>query len=93
MVRSDLVRMLVVSHPHLAKTDVSKILHVIFGRMQEALMRDDFIALRGFGGFGTKHREKRMARNPKSGVSVSVPARRVVFFRPSSQLLDDGERG
>ena len=39
------------------------------------------IELRNFGVFEVKLRQARKARNPRTGESVKVPARRVVIFK------------
>jgi DNA-binding protein HU-beta len=44
------------------------------------------ISIQGFGVFNSKVRAARKARNPKTGGTVDVPAKRVVKFSPGSGL-------
>lgn len=44
------------------------------------------VEIRGFGSFATRQRRPRIARNPKTGARVEVPAKRVPYFKPSKEL-------
>jgi integration host factor subunit beta len=44
--------------------------------------------VRGFGSFRSRQRKPRTGRNPKTGESVAVPAKRVPYFKPSKELRD-----
>lgn len=57
-----------------------------FSTMSEALSRGEEVRIHGFGTFKTAQRAARMGRNPRTGESVQVPARRVVRFSPSTTL-------
>ena len=49
--------------------------------------------LRGFGAFSTRDREARQGRNPRTGASVDVPAKRVPYFKAGKEMrrrLNDG---
>jgi integration host factor subunit beta len=60
----------------------------LFESIVGALKADDKIEVRGFGSFRTRQRKPRTGRNPKTGESVAVPAKRVPFFKPSKELRD-----
>ena len=52
-----------------------------------AAMRDgEHIEIRGFGTFKVKHRAPRLARNPRTGESVPVPALFTPTFKASREL-------
>ncbi|HEX3996781.1 MAG TPA: HU family DNA-binding protein, partial [Acetobacteraceae bacterium] len=53
-----------------------------------ALKANDKVEVRGFGSFRTRQRNSRTGRNPKTGATVAVPAKRVPFFKPSKELRD-----
>jgi integration host factor subunit beta len=55
---------------------------------REALKANDKVEVRGFGSFRSRQRKPRTGRNPKTGESVAVPAKRVPFFKPSKELRD-----
>lgn len=57
-----------------------------FDTISTALTSGDEIRIHGFGSFKTAQRAARIGRNPRTGESVQVPARRVVRFAPSTTL-------
>jgi len=69
-----------------SKKDTGTIVNLILDNIGEALMRGDKVELRGFGSFKVKTRRARQARNPRTGESVQVPAKRVPFFKTSNEL-------
>ena len=44
------------------------------------------VALVGFGTFGVTKRSARKGRNPQTGKEINIPAKKVVRFRPGSEL-------
>jgi nucleoid DNA-binding protein len=44
------------------------------------------VELRGLGTFGLRVCRERKARNPRTGEAVSVPAHRVIYFKPAKKL-------
>jgi integration host factor subunit beta len=44
--------------------------------------------LRGFGSFRVRERGARRGRNPKTGDPVSIPAKRVPYFKPGKELKE-----
>lgn len=61
--------------------------------MVSALRAGDGVELRGFGSFRLRNRKARIGRNPRSGASIKVPSKRVVYFKLGkelrSKLIDD----
>jgi integration host factor subunit beta len=53
-----------------------------------SLRSGERVELRGFGSFGTRQHQPRIARNPKTGVRVEVPEKRVSYFKPSKELTN-----
>ena len=47
----------------------------------------DRVELRGFGAFGVKTREARIARNPRTGQPVAVPAKKIPHFKMGKQMV------
>lgn len=62
--------------PHLFQRDVNKVVDAVLDKIVAALARGDRVELRGFGTFGTKVREGRVGRNPKTGATVHVPEKK-----------------
>jgi len=52
------------------------------------LVQDKRIEIRGFGSFNLHHRPSRMARNPKTGDAVKLPAKVAVHFKPGKDMKD-----
>ncbi len=48
----------------------------------------DKVTLLGFGAFSVSERAAREGRNPKSGETITIPAKKVVKFKAGSQLVD-----
>jgi len=57
-----------------------------FETISSALTGGDEVRIHGFGTFKTAQRAARTGRNPRTGESVQVPARRVVRFAASTTL-------
>jgi len=50
------------------------------------LIQDGRVELRGFGAFSTRARDARTGRNPRTGESVDVSAKRVPYFKPGKEM-------
>ena len=88
MVKSDLVNSLNEKLPELQKRDVELALNCILGQLENTLVQGGRIEIRGFGSFDLKHRPPRIARNPKSGEAVHLPARVAIHFKPGKEMRD-----
>jgi integration host factor subunit beta len=62
------------------------IVNQIFEIMSVALIRGDGIELRGFGTFTIREYTAYQGRNPRSGESVQVKAKRLPFFKVGKEL-------
>jgi integration host factor subunit beta len=72
----------------LTRKDSEVIVDTIFDSVVRSLRVGDKIEIRGFGSFRTRQRNARTGRNPKTGATVEVPAKRVPYFKPSKELRD-----
>lgn len=71
------------------KKDIAKIIDLFLEEVKIQLESDSVIELRGFGTFETRLRkEKKNARNPKTGESVHVDAHYKAVFRSGKDLTD-----
>ncbi|MBE6195655.1 MAG: HU family DNA-binding protein [Rikenellaceae bacterium] len=52
----------------------------------QTLMEGDKISFAGLGTFSVGHRSERTGRNPRTGQTVRIAAKRVVKFRPTLEL-------
>ncbi len=92
MTKADLVDH-VIALGDLTRRDAETIVDLLFSSITEALKADDKVEVRGFGSFRTRKRNSRVGRNPKTGASVDVPAKRVPYFKPSKDLRDQVNPG
>ncbi len=88
MIRSELVAVVAEQNPHLTVRDVEAIVTTIFDQITDALAEGRRVELRGFGAFSTRAREARTGRNPRTGTSVEVEAKRVPYFKPGKELRE-----
>lgn len=72
----------------LTKKQTEVIVNTVFQSITEALAEGDKVELRGFGSFRVRHRDSREGRNPKTGTTVSIPAKRVPFFKAGKELRE-----
>lgn len=72
----------------MTRKDSEVIIEAIFDSVVRALRGGDKTEIRGFGSFRTRLRQPRVGRNPKTGASVEVPAKRIPYFKPSKELKE-----
>jgi DNA-binding protein HU-beta len=82
----------------LSKADVGRVVDAAIDSIRESVVRGDRVTLADFGTFERKHRNQRIARNPrKPDVPIVVPARDLPSFTPGKEfrelVLDRRTRG
>lgn len=87
MTKADLVDE-IAERTGLTKKDVAETVDEFLNAVARALEMGKHIEIRGFGTFKVKDRKARIARNPRTGDAVQVPARRVPVFKVSKELKD-----
>ena len=70
----------------MTKADAKKALDAFIAATTKALKKGDRVALVGFGSFAVSKRSARTGRNPQTGKEISIPAKKVVRFKPGSEL-------
>ncbi len=88
MIRSELVKKLEADNPELKTDEVERIVDLFFGQIMQRLTEGGRVELRGFGAFSTRERNPRKGRNPRTGDSVSVPSKRVPYFKPGKEVRE-----
>ena len=86
MIRSELVQKLCSDFPDLSQRELESVVSAIFDSITEQLADGGRVELRGFGAFSTRQREARKGRNPRTGETVSVPDKRVPYFKPGKEM-------
>jgi integration host factor subunit beta len=72
----------------LTQREVEGVVGAIFDSITEQLSNGGRVELRGFGAFSTRQRDARVGRNPRTGESVSVNAKRVPYFKPGKEMRE-----
>ena len=88
MIRSELVQKLCTDCPDLTQREVEGVVSAIFDSITDQLATGGRVELRGFGAFSTRKRDARMGRNPRTGESVPVNAKRVPYFKPGKEMRE-----
>lgn len=70
------------------KVQAEEVVDALFDTIVKALSKGEEVSIAGLGKFVVKTRKARLARNPKTGESVSVPATRVPKFSAAKALKD-----
>ena len=73
---------------NLSEKDAHKIISTIIDEITQTLQLGDRIEFRGFGIFYTKKREKRLARNPKTGEEILAKKKNIPYFKMSKALYE-----
>lgn len=81
MTKKDIV-IKIAEDTELKQIDVKRIVQRTLDHITEALTRAETVELRNFGIFKVKSRKSRVGRNPKTGVTVLIPEKRRVSFKP-----------
>ncbi len=70
----------------ISKAAAGNALDSLMNNVKKTLKGGGKLALVGFGSFTVKERAARDGRNPQTGETIKIPARRVVSFKPGSEL-------
>jgi integration host factor subunit beta len=88
MTKSDLIASLSLKQIHLMQSDVELAVKLVLEQVGLALSLGERVEIRGFGSFALHSRPARIGRNPKSGASVHIPAKRVPHFKPGKEMRE-----
>lgn len=66
--------------------DSKIVIEAVLDAIKTGLTENSKVALTGFGTFTLVKKSERMARNPKTGEAIKVPAKTVVKFKPATEL-------
>jgi len=86
MIRSELLQALHDENPDLRAEEIEQMVDIFFDEIAQRLAEGGRVELRGFGAFSTREREARQGRNPRTGESVSVPAKSVPYFKAGKEI-------
>lgn len=72
----------------LSKAASEKSLNAFTDGVKASLKKGQSVTLVGFGTFSVSKRSARMGRNPATGATIKIPARKVPKFKPGQALKD-----
>ncbi len=72
----------------LTKQQAEGVVQTVLDSIVDSLQSGDKVEVRGFGSFRLRKRRPRIARNPKTGESVQVPAKKVAYFKLGKELKE-----
>lgn len=68
------------------KKDAQTAVETVFESIRGSLKKKEDVAISGFGTFRVKQTKARMGRNPKTGETIKIPAKKKIAFRASKDL-------
>jgi integration host factor subunit beta len=83
-----LLQLLSADNPDLRIEEVEQVVDIFFDEIATRLAEGGRVELRGFGTFSTRQRDARTGRNPRTGDSVAVAAKRVPYFKPGKEMRE-----
>ena len=72
----------------LSKADAGKALNAFITNVSGSLKKGDSIQLIGFGTFSISNRAARTGRNPQTGATIQIKAKKVAKFKAGKALAD-----
>ena len=78
----------IASETGLTKADSAKALDAFLSSVSSALKSGDEVRLVGFGTFAVSQRSATTARNPRTGATINIPARKQAKFKAGKALQD-----
>jgi len=88
MTKAELVDKISEKKPGLTRKQVEVVVNTVLDGVKDALSRDDKVEIRGFGSFRVRNRRAKEGRNPKTGETVSVPPKKVPFFKAGKEMRE-----
>ncbi len=82
MTKADIVEK-VAEQCEISKKDSIDMVESVFNALKTTLENGEDIKISGFGKFEVKNKHERKGRNPQTGESIIIDARRILSFKPS----------
>jgi len=86
MNKSDLIKNISLKIDNIKKNDIEETVNQLIKLISDSLLEKNRVEIRGFGTFSSRYRSVRLARNPKTGTSITVGSKFYTYFRPSKLL-------
>ena len=72
----------------LTRKESAEMMEEVFSIMKSTLEQGENLKISGLGSFVVKQKNDRRGRNPQTGETITIAARRIVTFKPSSILRE-----
>lgn len=72
-----------------SKKEAADLVELVFETLKTTLSQGQKIKISGFGNFVVREKRSRIGRNPQTGQTIEISARRVLNFRPSQVLRSE----
>jgi DNA-binding protein HU-beta len=76
----------IASEAKISKADAGRAVDGFVNATTKALKKGDRVALVGFGSFSVAKRNARTGRNPQTGKSIQIKAKKVAKFKAGAEL-------
>ena len=70
------------------RDSIERVVSAFFDSVIGQLQKGGRVELRGFGAFSSRERDARKGRNPRTGDTVDVSAKRVPYFKPGKEMRE-----
>ena len=78
----------VAAKTELKRSEAEVAVDSVLALIAEALRSNERVDLRGFGSFVVKDRKERQGRNPRTGETITIAAKRDASFKPGKELTE-----
>jgi len=68
----------------LSRTESATMVEMVLEEICNSIVKGESVKLSSFGSFIVRQKGQRIGRNPKTGLEVPIPPRRVTVFKPSN---------
>ena len=86
--KADLIDQVHATNSKMTKVQAREAVETILRIIKSNLESNEDVLLSGFGKFSVNDKSARKGRNPQTGQSLMLDARRVVTFKPSGKLRE-----
>lgn len=70
----------------LSKKESAELVEAVFSLIKNTLESGEKLKIAGFGNFEVKQKADRRGRNPQTGEAITITARKILSFKPSTIL-------
>ncbi len=93
MTKAELIEAVYENEEDISKKQAGELVEAMFDLMKRALVERKSLKISRFGNFMVREKKERPGRNPQTGETIEISARRVVSFKVSSVLKEEMNEG